>query len=741
MSLSASALVDTGANGYLFISRRLAQRLRRKLGAVTTSDFSPHPVGGFDGAISQRIDTALQATLRVQRRSFNNSTFLVLDMDHEMILGRKWLEALDVFPDVRRQRLLFPEEIPVDPPLPSDISMDAVDCTRPNPKHQEDVDRRERKMEEEDRQRRQRDVAAAAVRLRIQQLEDQAVAAKTAAKEEAARQQPPMTILPRPARETHVGKGLSEKDWKKMEADLLDLPPTPPPTPNGSPVSRRARRTEEGEAASGMAGLKYDAQGPYFLRKGFGWHKERVDIAVIQATSFEMLAKRDQLEICSINLYEVEQRLDELRQPLQDEPELLQQALEQVPVCYHNHLDIFSKKASDVLSPHHPGRDHVIALEKDKTTDDLRYSPLYKMSLAELEACRTYIRDNLEKGFIVPSDAPWAAPILMARKGDGGLRLCVDFRRLNAITKKDRYPLPLIDETLARISGAKIFSKIDIRQAFHKLRLREEDEDLTTFRTRYGSYKYKVLPFGLTGGPATFQRYINETLIHGLDEYCSAYLDDVLIFSNSLEEHQVHVTEVLQRLKEADLQANLQKCKFHVEKTKYLGFIVSTEGIAVDPEKVLAVRDWTVPTTLKGVQSFLGFSNFYRRFIEQYGRIARPLHQLTRKGASFVWTNACQEAFNTLQKKLTDAPLLHHFRHDLETKVETDASDGVVAGVLSQMSGGLWHPVSYFSETMAPAELNYFIHDKELLAVVRALQYWRPELVGAREPFTIYTDY
>ena len=225
---------------------------------------------------------------------------------------------------------------------------------------------------------------------------------------------------------------------------------------------------------------------------------------MIQATSFEKLAERDRWEICSINLHEVEQRLAELQRPLQDEPELLQQALEQVPVCYHDHLDIFSKKASDVLSPHHPGRDHVIALEKDKTTDDLRYSPLYKMSLAELEACRTYIRDNLEKGFIVPSDAPWAAPILMARKGDGGLRLCVDFRRLNAITKKDRYPLPLIDETLARISGAKIFSKIDIRQAFHKLRLREEDEDLTTFRTHYGLYKYKVLPFSLTSSLAIF---------------------------------------------------------------------------------------------------------------------------------------------------------------------------------------------------------------------------------------------
>ena len=231
--------------------------------------------------------------------------------------------------------------------------------------------------------------------------------------------------------------------------------------------------------------------------------------------------------------------------------------MEQVPVCYHDHLDIFSKKASDVLSPHHPGRDHVIALEKDKTTDDLRYSPLYKMSLAELEACRTYIRDNLEKGFIVPSDAPWAAPILMARKGNRGLRLYVDFHRLNAITKKDRYPLPLIDETLARISGAKIFSKIDIRQAFYKLCLCEEDEDLTTFCTRYGSYKYKVLPFGLTGSPATFQQYINETLINGLDEYCSAYLDDVLIFSDNLEEYQVYVTEVLCCLKEADLQADL----------------------------------------------------------------------------------------------------------------------------------------------------------------------------------------
>jgi reverse transcriptase-like protein len=288
----------------------------------------------------------------------------------------------------------------------------------------------------------------------------------------------------------------------------------------------------------------------------------------------------------------------------------------------------------------------------------------------------------------------------MARKPDGGLRFCVDYRKLNAITRKDRYPLPLIDELMERLSRAKIFTKLDIRQGFHRIRMSPESEDLTTFRTRYGAYKYRVMPFGLTNGPANFQRFINDTFIDYLDDFLTAFIDDLLIYSNNELEHEEHVKRVLTRLREAGLQASINKCEFHVKRTKYLGFIVTTEGIEVDPEKTAVIQNWKKPSTVKGVQSFLGFCNFYRRFIKDYSRIARPLNRLTKANLPFQWDS--QTAFDELKKRLASAPVLRHYQPDLPTRIETDASDEVIAGVLSQQKGNDWHPVAYYSKSMSP---------------------------------------
>jgi transposase InsO family protein len=327
---------------------------------------------------------------------------------------------------------------------------------------------------------------------------------------------------------------------------------------------------------------------------------------------------------------------------------------------------------------------------------------------------------------------------------NGKYRFCVDYRKLNALTTKDRYPLPLIDELLERLSKARIFTKLDIRQGFHRIRIDSESEDLTTFRTRYGQFKYKVMPFGLTNGPAIFQRFVNNIFKDCLDQFLTAFIDDLLIYSSNKEEHETHVKIVLQRLQEAGLQAAIKKSEFHVTKTKYLGFIVSTDGISVDPEKTAVIREWQTPTTVKGVQSFLGFCNFYRRFIRGYSQIAKPLNALQRKNTPFTWTAKCAKAFEQLKQRLSEAPLLHHFRPELETKLETDASDGTVAGALSQKAeDGHWHPVAFYSKSMAVAEQNYDIHDKEMLAVIRALEEWRAELQSLQrsERFAIFTDH
>ena len=490
--------------------------------------------------------------------------------------------------------------------------------------------------------------------------------------------------------------------------------------------------------------------------------KTSVDIFAISGAAFHLISKgRTENEVFVATLQEIDSLIDSAKQkrskavaiaslttqftqnrqtPQQFASSILE--LDKEPMIPSEYIDwphVFSKAESDILPPHR-SYDHSIELEGEGEKA-LKYSPLYRMSVEELEAVKQYITENLDKGFIEPSQAPFAAPILFVKKPNGSLRLCIDFRVLNSLTRKDRYPLPLIDETLARIASAKIFTKLDIRQAFHRIRMDPASEEYTTFRTRYGAYKCKVLPFGLTNGPATYQRYMNDILFDYLDDFCTAYLDDILIYSEDPLEHHIHVKKVLQRLSDAGLQADLKKCEFSVTRTKYLGFIISTSGLEVDPEKVSVVSQWAYPSSVKGVQSFLGFCNFYRRFIRDYGIIAKPLVHLTKSNVPFRFTTDCEEAFDHLNHTLTTAPLLRHYRQDLPCLLETDASDGIVAGVLSQQHDEDWFPVAFFSKTMLPAELNYAVHDKEMLAIMRSFANWRAELAGTPHQIRVVTDH
>lgn len=463
------------------------------------------------------------------------------------------------------------------------------------------------------------------------------------------------------------------------------------------------------------------------------------DIALVSAVAFKTHLRNKKSEFFLSSLYEIDRILEELQknEPPSEESEL-EMLYQTVPKEYHDLIEVFSKAASDQLPPHRKC-DHKIELQADVP---LGYHPLYQQTAQELEALKAYLQENLEKGFIEVSSAPFASPVLFVKKPNGGLRFCIDYRKLNEMTRKDRYPLPLLDETLARINNAKVFTKLDIRQAFHRIRMDPASEELTTFRTRYGQYKCKVLPFGLTNGPATYQRYMNDVLFEYLDDFCTAYLDDIIIYSKDPKEHASHVRKVLLKLKEAGLQADIKKCEFSVTRTKYLGFIISTEGIEVDPEKISAIKNWRYPKGVKGVQAFLGFCNFYRRFIEGYGKIARPLNLCTRKDRAFDFDERCRQAFDKLKQSLTNTPILAHYHPERETMLETDSSDGTVGGILSQkQSNGLWKPVAYFSKSMIPAEYNYPIHDKELLAIIRAFEEWRAELAGLQNPLKVFSDH
>lgn len=465
-------------------------------------------------------------------------------------------------------------------------------------------------------------------------------------------------------------------------------------------------------------------------------HVRPVQICEISANAFHFQMKRPENEFFQTSLYEIDRIL--LDRTLEEDEDTAQLIKEKLPRAYESFRDVFSKTASDQLPPHRV-YDHKISLEQPLPN---HFSPLYRQSTAELLATKEYLMDNLNKGFIVNSDYPFASPILFVAKPGGGLRFCIDYRKLNELTRNDPYPIPRIDELISRVSKAKIFTKLDIRQAFHRIRMDPESENYTTFRTRYGSYKCKVLPFGLCNGPATYQRYMNDVLMDYLDNFCMAYLDDILIYSEDVRDHEAQVAKVLVRLREAGLQADIKKCEFGVERTRYLGYILTTKGVEVDPEKVEPLRNWVRPSTVTGVKSYLGFCGFYRQFIRNFGKIAQPLTTITRPSEPFVWTEECTEAFEELRRQLLAIQAIYHFHPELPTKLETDASDGVIAGVLSQEhENSVWRPLGFYSHVLVGAETNWEIHDKEMFAIVEAFKRWRPELMSTQSQVRVYSDH
>ena len=269
--------------------------------------------------------------------------------------------------------------------------------------------------------------------------------------------------------------------------------------------------------------------------------------------------------------------------------------------------------------------------------------------------------------------------------------------------------------------------------------------DYTIFSCKFGASKWKVLPFGLTGGPASWQRFINDVLWEYLNKFCTAYLNDILIYSSNLREHKEHVRQVLAKLRKFGIQADVDKCDFYVTETKYLGLIVSTEGIKIDPAKVAAIRNWDRPTCVKKICSFISFCNFYQRFIHGFSNVASPLNAMTKKEAmkkQFAWTNECEKAFQELKNRVCEAPILCHFNLSKQCFVETNLSDYVNASVLSQLDDkSVLHPIAYFSRKIASAKCSYEIYNKELLAIIWCFEKWRPELESTGLPVKVLTNH
>ncbi|QRW21810.1 Retrotransposable element Tf2 protein [Rhizoctonia solani] len=412
--------------------------------------------------------------------------------------------------------------------------------------------------------------------------------------------------------------------------------------------------------------------------------------------------------------------------------------LADLPPQYHEFAKVFGKEEFKVLPPH---REYDISID---LVQDAKLSPgpLYGMTDAESKALKQHIDKELATGKIRPSTSSTGTPVMFVKKADGSLRLVVDYRKLNDVTHKNVYPLPRQDNLMAKLRHAKIFTKLDLRWGYNNVQIKEGDKWKTAFRTKYGLFEYLVMPFGLTNAPAAFQHFMNNLFRDLIDVTVVIYLDNILIFSEDPKDHPTHVREVLSRLMRNQLFCKLSKCHFHVTTVDYLGIVISPAGFSMDQKKIEAVTSWPTPKTVKQVQAFLGFVNYLRQFIPNFSSVARPLHNLTRKETPWSWGNLEEAAFQELKTLVTKLLVLIHSNPGLPYYLETDASGVAMGAILSQRGpDNQLHPIAYMSKSFSGAEGNYNTHNKELLAIIKALEEWRIFLEATDKPVQVFTDH
>ncbi|GJX78927.1 putative nucleotidyltransferase, ribonuclease H [Tanacetum coccineum] len=359
----------------------------------------------------------------------------------------------------------------------------------------------------------------------------------------------------------------------------------------------------------------------------------------------------------------------------------------------------------------------------------------YRLAPSEMQELSNQLQELSDRGFIRPSTSPWGAPVLFVKKKDGSFRMCIDYRELNKLTVKNRYPLHRIDDLFDQLQGSSVYSKVDLRSDYHQLRVRDEDIPKTAFRTRYGHYEFQVMPFGLTNALAVFMDLMNRVCKPYLDKFVIVFIDDILIYSRNEEEHANHLRIILELLKKEKLYAKFSKCDFWIRIVQFLGHLIDSQGLHVDPAKIEAVKNWASPTTPTEVRQFLGLFGYYQRFIKDFLKISKSLTELTQKNKKYIWGEDRESAFQLLKQKLCEAPILALPEGNDDFVVYCDASHQGLGAVLMQRE----KVIAYASRQLKPNEENYTTHDLELGAVVFALKIWRHYLYGTK--CTVFTDH
>lgn len=397
------------------------------------------------------------------------------------------------------------------------------------------------------------------------------------------------------------------------------------------------------------------------------------------------------------------------------------------------HLDVFAAREEDCT------RTDLVQHQIDTgTASPIRLRP-HRLPVAKRQAAEQKLQEMAAAGVIEPSSSPWAAPVVLVRKKDGDWRFCVDYRRLNAVTKADSYPLPRIDDALDKVAGSSWFSSLDLRSGYWQVELAPDAREKTAFTLGTGLWQFRSMAFGLRNAPATFERLMERVLAGIPKERCVVYLDDVLAHAPTFDDALTCLEQVMGAVKAANLRLHPKKCRLLQRKVQFLGHVISGDGVATDPDKVRAVQQWPTPKDVGELRSFLGLASYYRRFVQGFADVAAPLHQLTAKGAVFEWSERAERAFQLLRRALCQAPVLAFPQPGDQFVVDTDASNWGVGAVLSQVQGGTERVIAYYSRALSKPERNYCVTRRELLAVVAGLRHFRHYLYGT--PFLLRTDH
>ncbi len=470
--------------------------------------------------------------------------------------------------------------------------------------------------------------------------------------------------------------------------------------------------------------------------------KRLVNIIMIEVAVYWTLVKNKKIKIFFLIISEINKALSSVEDFAKLNEMISVMSLNELKkkllIVYHNFLNVFDRKKTTQLFLHW-SYDHKIELEDES---QLSRSQLYFMLSYKLQKIKEYLEENLKKKFITLSKASFASSILFVEKKDDSLRFCVNYQKLNALIKRDHYSIFLIDEVLARIQDSKYLAQFNIIVTFNKLCMSTESENLITFITFFNVYKYKVMLFKLINELAFFQHYINDVLFNCLHKFCQAYLNDILIYSKILKEHRTHVKEVLNKLREVDLQINIDKCEFKIQKISFLKLLMFINDLQMNSWKIDVIRNWKVLWSLTHVQIFIDFCNFYRRFIKNFSKIVQLMIKLTQKNHLFEWTKICQMIFEELKQQMTTVFVLKHFDSIREVILKMNFLNYVNNEVLSQYDDeDILHSMIFYSKNMIFAECNYEIYDKELLIIICCLKHWRLELKCTNISIKIFIDH